>query len=128
MHKQFSSYWFLAVIVLYIFFGDKLPFDFLEVGLVLFVVFIMTKAIEKRSQLSELTTKQKLLISFFILLLILVTAGVLKSISGLLLFFELKSLVNFGIASILFVMWCFLALKVSQKVIKGLHLIIPDRG
>lgn len=128
MHKQFSSYWFLGVIVLYIFLADKLPFDFLEVGLVLFVVFIITKAIEKRSQLSELTTKQKLLISFFILLLILVTAGVLKSISGLLLFFELKSLVNFGIASILFVMWCFLALKVSQKVIKGLHLIIPDRG
>ena len=121
MNRQLSSYLFLGVIVLYIFFGDKLPFDFIEVGLVLFVVFIITKAIEKRSQIGKLSMKRKLLISVFTLLLILITAGVLRLINELLLFFEITSVVNFVIAAILFVIWCVIALKVSQKVLTGLN-------
>ena len=124
MLKQSSSYLLLVAIVLFIFFGDKLPFDFIEVGLLVFVVFIITKAIENKSKVGKLSSNQKLLIGGCTLLLIAVTAGVLGLINILLLFFEIKLLANFIIASILFVIWCLVSLRVLEKVLKGLKVIV----
>lgn len=121
MFKQFSSYLILAVIVLFIFFGDKLPFDFIGVGVLLFVVCIITKAIENKSKLKKLSVKQKGIISGCTLLLIIVTAGVLGMINELLLFFEIKLLTNFIIASILFISWCLIASKISERVLRVLN-------